>query len=232
MTLPQPPDQAPPTPPTPAAAALSPAEHQLVRRIEGVEQENRRLKRQSQMTLVVTAVLLGVAAALVWTAARHGMPGFVPQVVESREFILRDREGHVRGAWGQDDQGSIRFVLQEPGNQTSIKLNLLPDGSSGLTFADSAGSARLIVAVLPDETVNLVFADGRGVARTVLGLNGKGGSTLVFGDGGGATRTAIGVDNRGRPVLTTGEVEAAPENVAEDSATTAVKPPPAKKKKK
>lgn len=227
MTAPQPPS---PPPATPPAAALSSAEHQLVRRIESIEKENRRLKRLSQMTLVVTAVLLGIGAALVWTAARHGMPGFVPQVVESREFVLRDREGHVRGVWGQDEQGSIRFVLQEAGSQTSIKLNLLPDGSSGLTFADSTGNARLIVAVLPDETVNLVFADGRGVARTVLGLNGKGGSTLVFGDGGGVTRTAIGIDNRGRPVFATGEVEAPAGEAADTAAAPAKAAAPARRK--
>jgi hypothetical protein len=183
-----------------------------------VESENRRLKRQSQLTLVVTAVLLGIGAALIWTAARHGMPGLVPQVVESREFVLRDRDGRVRGVWGQDDQGAIRLVLQDADNQTNVKLNLLDDGSSAITFSDSTGNARLIMAVLPDETVNLVFADGRGVARTVLGLNARGGSTLVFGDGGGSTKTAIGVDNRGQPVLTTGQVEALPEDESADTA--------------
>lgn len=216
MTTPQPPGQTPAPPPA-AAPGLTPVEHQLVRRLESVEQENRRLKRQSQMTLVVTAVLLGIGAALVWTAARHGMPGLVPQVIESREFVLRDRDGRVRGVWGQDDAGAIRLVLQDADNQTNIKLNLLDDGSSGLTFSDSVGNARLIVAVLPDETVNLVFADGRGVARTVLGLNGRGGSTLVFGDGGGTTRAAIGVDNRGRSVLTTGEVDTPVEEEVEDT---------------
>jgi len=218
MTTPQAPGQPPPSPAS-ATPTMSPVEHQLVRRLESVEQENRRLKRQSQMTLVVTAVLLGIGAALVWTAARHGMPGLVPQVVESREFVLRDRDGRVRGVWGQDDAGAIRLVLQDADNQTNIKLNLLDDGSSGLTFSDSVGNARLIVAVLPDETVNLVFADGRGVARTVLGLNGRGGSTLVFGDGGGATRAAIGIDNRGRSVLTTGEVETPLEEEVPDTAS-------------
>jgi len=218
MTTPTSPEE-PPVQPASAGPALSAAEHQLVRRLESVERENRRLKRQSQMTLVVTAVLLGIGAALVWTAARHGMPGLVPQVVESREFVLRDREGRVRGVWGQDDAGAIRLVLQDADNQTNIKLNLLDDGSSGLTFSDSVGNPRLIVAVLPDETVNLVFADGRGVARTVLGLNGRGGSTLVFGDGGGATRAAIGIDNRGRSVLTTGEVDTPIEEAVPDTAS-------------
>lgn len=214
------------TPTGPAAPqgtpkAKPPVSGELLVRVESLEQANRRLKRQGQVLMVVTAVLLGVAVALVYTAAQRGMPGFTPQVVESREFILRDRDGRVRGAWGQDREGAIRFVLQDARNQTSIKLNLLDDGSSGLTFADSAGNARLIVAVLPDETINLVFADGRGIARTVLGLNARGGSTLVFGDGGGTTRAAIGVDNRGRPVLTTGPAVAAePQDDEPDTAQT------------
>jgi hypothetical protein len=162
--------------------------------------------------LVFTAVLLGLATALVVTASRHGMPGFVPSMVEAKEFVLRDKDGRVRGAWGQDDEGAIRLVLQDYRNRTSIKLNLLDDGSSGITFSDSTGNARLIMAVLPDETANLVFADRRGVARTVLGLSAKGGSTLLFADGSGATRAGIGVDNRGRSMFTTSAAVDTPED--------------------
>jgi hypothetical protein len=161
--------------------------------------------------MLVTAILLGVGVALVYTAARRGMPGTVPRVIEAREFVLRDSEGRIRGAWGADEEGAIRLVLQDYRNQTSIKLNLLDDGTSGLTFADSAGNPRLIMAVLPDETINLVLGDSRGVARTVLGLNPDGASTLVFADQGGTARTGIGVDARGRSMLSVGqEVEEQP----------------------
>jgi len=176
----------------------------LLHRVEALEQENRTLKRRGMTVLVLTAVLLGLGAALVVTAARRGMPGFVPDVVESHEFVLRDDDGRVRGAWGMDDEGAIRLVLQDHRSATSIRLNLLDDGSSGLTFSDSAGTPRLVLAVLPDHTVNLVMGDGRGVARTVLGLNPNGGSTLVFADPGGATRTAVGIDNRGRSMIAAG----------------------------
>jgi hypothetical protein len=189
--------------------------HELLHRLSDLEKDNRRLRRQGMTILVVTAILLGVAGALTWTAARHGLPGFVPDVVEAREFVLRDHDGRVRGAWGQDDQGAIRLVLQDAGNQTSIKLNLLDDGSSGLTFADSTGTPRLVVAVLPDETVNLVFGDRRGIARTVLGLSANGGSTLVFADQGGRTQAAIGVDGRGQTVLSAGPVETVEEEPAD-----------------
>lgn len=191
----------PPPPGTPPPEPSAAAARALLHRVESLEHANRRLRRQGIMLLVVTAVLLGLGAALVVTAARHGMPGFVPDVVEAREFLLRDREGRVRGAWGSDDQGAIRLVLQDHQSSSSIKLNLLEDGSSGLTFSDSGGTARMVLAVLPDRTVNVVFGDERGVARTVLGINPDGGSTLLFADRGGSTRSALGVDSRGRPVL-------------------------------
>ncbi len=194
-------------PPEPSSAA----NRLLMHRLEAVEQENRRLKRQGTILMLVTAILLGVGVALVYTAARRGMPGMVPRVIEAREFVLRDSEGRIRGAWGADEEGAIRLVLQDYRNQTSIKLNLLDDGTSGLTFADSAGNPRLIMAVLPDETINLVLGDSRGVARTVLGLNPDGASTLVFAVQGGTARTGIGVDARGRSMLSVGqEVEEQP----------------------
>jgi hypothetical protein len=207
------------TPTEPAAPAPSPGTvHELLRRLGQLEQDNRRLRRVTLGTLVATAVLLGLAAALTYTAARHGLPGMVPDLVEAREFVLRDHQGRVRGAWGEDDQGSIRLVLQDAASRASIKLNLLGDGSSGLTLSDSTGNPRVIMAVLPDQTTNLVFADGRGVTRTVLSLSAGGGSTLIFADEGGRMQTTVGVDRRGQPVLTTAQVEAPEEPEPIDSA--------------
>ena len=180
-------------------------ELEMRRRIDQLERDNRKLKRQTTGTLIVVALLLGLSAAIVVTAARRGLPGFVPDVVESREFILRDSDGRVRGAWGADREGAIRFVIQEPGTQTSVRLNLLSDGSAGLTFADSLGNARVILALLPDQTGSLVFADRRGFTRTVMTLNGNGSSSLVFADGGGTTRAGLGVDTRGRPLFSVGD---------------------------
>ena len=191
-----------PTEPSSASAPDSTAASRaFIQRIDALEEANRKLKRQGMLLVVITAVLLGVGLALVVTAARRGMPGLVPDVVESHEFVLRDKEGRIRGVWGADDQGAIRLVLQDHLSRSSIKLNLLDDGSSGLTFTDSAGTARMVLAVLPDQTVNMVLGDSRGVARTVLGLNPNGGSTLAFADGGGTMRSGLGVDSRGRPML-------------------------------
>lgn len=204
----------------PESAEPSPAGAKaLLHRVDALETDNRKLRRHGRVLMVVTAVLLGLGIALVMTAARHGMPGFVPDVVEAREFLLRDSNGRVRGAWGSDDAGAIRLVLQSERSGSNIKLSLLQDGSSGLTFSDSAGTARMVLAVLPDHTVNVVFGDERGVARTVFGLSPDGGSTLVFADRGGSTKSALGVDSRGRPVLSLANAgQGSDEPAATDSA--------------
>ena len=208
-----------PSEPTTTAGSepSSAASRAFIQRIDALEAANNKLRRQGMILTVITAILIGLGVALVVTAARHGMPGFVPDVVESREFVLRDSEGRVRGAWGADDQGAIRLVLQDHKSQSSIKLNLLEDGSSGLTFSDSTGTARMVLAVLPDHTVNMVLGDTRGITRTVLSLNPNGGSTLAFADGGGVTRSGIGVDSRGRPMLSIAnqsDVAAEPDSTA------------------
>ena len=195
-------------PPTSASPSASPqALIDLRVRVEYLERDNRRLRRLSIGSLGVTAVLLGLATALVVTAARHGMPGFIPDVVEAKEFLLRDANGRVRGAWGFDDLGAARLALQDDATSRSVKLNLLEDGTAGLTFADSAGTPRMVVALLPDGTASLVFADGRGLTRTVLTLSPNGASTLIFADPGGNARSGIGIDSRGRAMFTVAGLE-------------------------
>ena len=206
-------DQAPPSTSTPLQAPSD-----LGARMEYLERDNRRLRRLGVGSLVLTAVLLGLATALVVTAARHGMPGFIPDVVEAKEFLLRDGNGRVRGAWGFDDLGAARLTLQDDATSRSVKLNLLEDGTAGLTLSDSAGTPRMVVALLPDETASVVFADGRGLTRTVLTLSPTGASTLIFADPGGNARSGIGIDSRGRAMFTVAGIE-------EDTASTSREDP-------
>ena len=173
----------------------------LASRLEGVEQENARLRRQSMFTLVGMALLLGLAAAVIWMASRGGMPGMVPDVVEGRQFVLRGEDGKVRGAWGFGEDGALRLVMQHGADARSVKLQLLPDGSAGLTFADSTGNPRMVLGFLPDATGSLVFADASGRTRSAYGINPNGSVSLVFADRGGRTRTGLGVDQRDGSML-------------------------------
>jgi hypothetical protein len=196
---------------------MSDTERQLLARLEAIEQTEARLKRQSTINLAGLAALVGLAAGLFFFAARRGMPGAVSDVVESREYRLRDKDGQVRGAWGFADDGAMRFVLQNPGDQRAVRLNLLPDGSAGITLTDSAGAARVILGFLEDGTSSLVFADGVGTARSVYSVTPGGATSLIFADKGGVTRAVMGVDARGHTLMS-GDAMVQPPEAEADSA--------------
>jgi len=203
-------------PQTPSSGTPRPglSERALLARLDAIEQTEARLRRQNTINLVGLAGLVGLAAGLFFLSARRGVPGSVQDVVESRQYVLRDKTGAIRGAWGFADDGAMRFVLQNPGDQRALRLNLLPDGSAGLTFSDSTGAARVVLAFLQDGTSSLVFADQRGTARSVYSFTPNGSSSLIFADKGGTTRAVLGVDPRGRTLLSGDAATPAPEDEA------------------
>jgi hypothetical protein len=210
-------------------------ERDMLLRVETVERESRRLRRLWVSSLISIAVLLGLATALVIVSARHGLPGTVADVIESRQFLLRDADGMVRGAWGTLPDGTMRLSLQAPGSKAGVTLTALKSGASGLTFSDSSGRSRGVFGILPDETLSLTFGDRTGMTRTSLGLNPEGSATLVFADRSGAMRAGMGVDSRGAGTFSVvdrpGAQSAAPESAQDDSAvvdSTPAASPPAK----
>ncbi len=215
-------------------------ERSMLLRVETVEREGRRLRRLWLASLISIAVLLGLATALVIVSARHGLPGTVADVIESRQFLLRDADGMVRGAWGTLPDGTMRLSLQAPGSKAGVTLTALKGGASGLTFSDSSGRSRGVFGILPDETLSLTFGDRTGMIRTALGLNPEGSATLVFADRSGAMRAGLGVDSRGAGTFTvvehpgarTPEPEAAPDDSAAADTTPAAPAPKAPAKRR
>jgi hypothetical protein len=193
--------------------------HELERglsvRIEELGRENRRLRRLWMGTVVSGALLLGLATALVIVSARHGLPGSVADVIEARQFLIRDANGVVRGTWGTSNNGALRFTLQSPNSKAGLSLSSLADGASGITVKDSAGRSRAVLGLLPDQTVSLLLADDNGTTRTVLSLVRGGASTLVFADRSGSAKVGMGVDARGQSTMTLPEP---PESPADNSA--------------
>jgi hypothetical protein len=179
-----------------AAAHELRGEGRIARRLDELERDNRRLRRYTTMMFVVTAMVLGLGAALIWYSVRSGIPGS-PTTVSARQFLLRDAQGNVRGAWGLDDEGSVRFALSDAGERQRVRLSLLQDGSAGLSFSDTADRKLAVLGLLPDYTTNLALTDPAGIPRAVLGVASDGSSNLVFADREGATRAGLGVDSRG-----------------------------------
>jgi hypothetical protein len=174
----------------------------LSHRLDALEREHRRLRRFNNFLLLGVAVLLGLAVAFAVISSRYGMPGTVGDLVSARQYVLRGRDGAVRGLWGTEKDGAVRLVLQDGKARPRVKLNLLADGSSGLSYADSVGHLLAVFALLPDHSGSLVFADGSGTTRLVLGVSPDGAANVVFADRTGATRAGLGVDGKGGGSLT------------------------------
>jgi hypothetical protein len=183
-------------------AARARPEVMFLNRLETLERENRRLQRSASLSFIGIAILLGLVVALVWVTGRHGMPGSVAQEVAARQFVLRDQNGILRGAWGTGDDGAVRLILQDQAGRPRVKVSLLQDGTSGLSFSDSAGRPRAVFALLPDQTGSMAFADESGKTRSVLGISADGSSNIVFADRSGSTRAGLGVDARGQSTFT------------------------------
>lgn len=171
-------------------------------RIQELARENGRLRRLWMATVVSGGLLLGLATALVIVSARHGLPGTVADVIEARQFLLRDPGGAIRGSWTTGDKGSMRLQLQAREGKAGLSLAVLEGGASGITVRDSAGRSRAVLGLLPDQTVSLLLADENGTTRTVLSLVRGGSSTLVFADRTGSAKVGMGVDSRGQSTLT------------------------------
>jgi hypothetical protein len=182
------------------------AEGRIVNRLEQLERDNRRLRRYTTTMLIVTAMVLGLGAALIWYSVRSGLPGS-PLTVSARQFVLRDSDGALRGAWGLGDDGAVRLVLNDREGRQRVRLSLLRDGSAGLSFADSADRKLAVFGLLPDYTTNLALTDPAGIPRAVLGVSPNGSSNLVFADRSGSTRAGLGVDSRGLGTFTLAERE-------------------------
>lgn len=172
----------------------------IMRRVERLERENVQLRRQGRITLIGAALLLALSTGMLISASRQ--PNRVAEVIESKRFVLRDDNGHVRGVLALAPDGGTRFVLQDRDGRERLKLTLLSDGSPGVAFTDREGRSRAVLGVLPDETATLVFADRSGKTRAVLGLSPDESSTLVFADRTGETRVGLGVDTDGAAGLT------------------------------
>jgi hypothetical protein len=201
-------------------------ERGLITRIQDLERETRRYRRLWIATVMGFAIVLGLGAALVMVTGRHSLPGQVADVVEARQFQIRDATGTVRGAWGIAQDGALRLTLMAPNSKAAVTMTVLKGGAPGLTFSDTSGRARGVLALLPDETLSLTFADRSGMTRSVLGLNPEGSATLVFADRTGATRAGLGVDSRGSGTFTLMDRRGAQQVEPEAPAAVEPSPPP------
>jgi len=122
----------------------------LMRRLDRIERENRRLKR-----LWGTTMLLVVALALMGQSA----PSNVPKVLEAERFTVRDPNGTPRASWGIGSTGALVMGMNDKNGKTRITLSVEPDGSPSFDFRGKDGTRRFILFVKPDDRPELALFD-------------------------------------------------------------------------
>jgi hypothetical protein len=131
----------------------------LIRRVEGLERQNRRLR---------TAVALTGAAslfALVTAAPSDGRAAGTAERIEAQRFVLTDAEGATRAILGEL-RGSIGLGLMDAEGNPIAVLGVAGDGSTtGLQLKDSGGAN----ATLSPHGLDL----GQGAKRTIYAIDGQ-----------------------------------------------------------
>lgn len=195
----------------------------LGRRVDELERENQKLRRNGLIMLGGVALMLLLTT--VTLISMRISANAVAEVVEANRFVLRDSDGHVRAVMGVNQDGSARVALQDRDGRERLRLSLLADGSPGISFTDREGKSRAVLGLLPDETSALVFADRWGKTRAVLGLSPDESSTLVFADRNGEMRVGVGVEADGSAGVTMFDQESGQVNSA--TPADSVEAPPA-----
>ena len=143
----------------------------LARRLDRVEQENRRLKRAG-------VAFLAVIAAVVLMGQATGSK--VAKVVEAKRIVLRDDRGTARARLEVDYAG-VTLALSDKDGRARIKLdvgenglprlhlvyhngilNMGDNGSPQLTFTDKALNNRMTLGISSDGSAALGLADDKG----------------------------------------------------------------------
>jgi hypothetical protein len=183
-------------------------EDRLIARISAVETQNRALRRLTTAlsVLVGLGLVVGVIHFMAPTALEFVRPNV--GVIEANGFVVRDRDGAVRGQLVVEDDGRVRFSLHDLTETRRVSVSVLSGGSPGLALTDREGQNRLAMGVANDGSSTLVFADRAGNPRAVLGLSSDESAGLSIVDGGGVRRVELGVDSNGMAtVLVPGGVE-------------------------
>jgi hypothetical protein len=125
----------------------------LAIRLDRLERENRRLKRTGAVALV------GIAALVLMGQTT---PGEVANVLEAKQFVLRDSRGDTRAVLALGPDGSVGLGLSDKAGTARAWLSLGPQGSPSFALFDRAARPRATLRLWPDGVPRLALNDKDG----------------------------------------------------------------------
>jgi hypothetical protein len=112
----------------------------LTRRLDRLEQENRRWKRLASMALA----LLGVAVLL---GATTGKKGSSPEELKGRRLVLMDKGEKRRAEFTISADNRPALIFSDDAGKPRLTLSLSQHGEPTLSFADAVGQPRVVMGV-------------------------------------------------------------------------------------
>jgi|SRR5580692_1626529 hypothetical protein len=132
--------------------SVTPDLHNILERIDKLEEQNQRLKKFgiAILALFSAVLLMGQAAP-------------PPRVLEAQRFVLKDGDGNVRGWMGTIGKGS-ELTLGNANAQPMIRLIVSTD-SSDLHFFGSRKSGMNLGLDAGSPDISMIGAEGNGSAK-------------------------------------------------------------------
>jgi hypothetical protein len=166
----------------------------LEARLERLEQELARTRREARGWRRVGAAGLGLAAVLLFTG--QAAPD---EQVTAKRFVLADGAGNTRAAL-QLVAGEPHLTLYDFAAKARLDLSTSDQGATRVALQDAGGQGRLALAITPEGLPTLSLADEQGKARQVLTLQGGKEAALLLQDEKGTPLASLGAA-KGLPTL-------------------------------
>ncbi len=143
-------------------------------RLDGLERENRRLRR------VAVALLAGVLVLGAFAFLPRGRNG---RTIEAERLVLRDKEGRLRGSFGVDKSGLPALKIFDHRGLEQIMLGVQSEDFAMLSFYDHGATRVLLDTSVEGATsLRLFDASQREKAALFLKPDSEAGLRIVNGD--------------------------------------------------
>lgn len=148
-------------------------------RLEQLEQSVAELKRQNRRYRLVSSFVAVLAVTLVIMG--QSSANKPAKIIEAEKFVLRDKDGVVRGLL-QSEKRMAAFVLADETGKAVIELGAKDNGATGLVFADGSGTTRVALGVKDGNSPDFGLLDAHGTLRVAMGIDPAGNPALVMYD--------------------------------------------------
>jgi hypothetical protein len=149
-----------------------PTSESLETRLERWEYEKRQL-----LGLGVAVLTLSAGLALYASGWGHR-----PKAIEATSFVIRDRDGRVRGRLGVHKDGSPELALLDSRGRDQMLLHTFPDDTAALYLYDK-GRVRLALTAAPNGGAAVNMFDPERDRSAGLYVDGDGTTGVAFRDG-------------------------------------------------